>query len=184
MQSVYASDPLSLPILSKYLNNCAGKCKLVDPSEIPQPYQSLLNHSSNMTSTLCTHFRTNQLNLHVLQSSMISENVLGRLVVLKNVDFPVEFGAIEIHLDSVPEEIRKEILRQEKPLGQILREGCVDQECHPQSFFSIDADSALLERLEFPSDSRCVLYGRMNLISTGGIQRNILAQVVEILPNI
>jgi chorismate-pyruvate lyase len=183
MQSAYAQDPLSLPVLRSFLSSNLS-IDIISGHDLPQPYRSLLDHCHNMTPTLSAYFNAKHLDLQVVRCEMNS-SVLHRVVLLRHQDSPVELGAIEIHLDSVSLDVREEIVKAEKPLGQILREHQVDQQCHPQSFFKVIAtDGKLKQCLKIEENDTPILYGRMNLISTNNCKNEpiILAEVVEILP--
>jgi chorismate-pyruvate lyase len=185
MQSAYAKNPLSLPVLRSFID-ADLPIELQFGRDLPQPYRSLLDHSHNMTPTLCAHFGAKCLDLQVLCCQVdANRSVLHRVVLLRHQDKPVELGAIEIHLDSVDLPVKEEIIKAEKPLGQILSEHQVDQKCHPQSFFSVIATNGKLKQcLKIEENTTPKLYGRMNLITTNNCKEEpiILAEVVEILP--
>jgi chorismate-pyruvate lyase len=87
---------------------------------VPEPYQSLLVHQSDMTSTL-ENFYGETLHVEVL-ARRSRKRVLPRsgAGAGRQRQKHVEFGAIKIMLDLFPAEARQEILRAQQPLGRIL----------------------------------------------------------------
>ena len=91
----------------------------------------------------------------------------------------VEYGAIEIDLSNLPEEIREEILAAERPLGGILNDHRLSYSSAPRAFLKVSADAAIREALGL-DESADVLYGRSNAIT--GFNGESYARIVEILP--
>ena len=89
-------------------------------SEVPLPYRQLLVHDHDMTSELAG-FHRDSISLSVLQSRQ-AENLYIREVTLHatTTGTTVEYGLIEILLDSFPDDLRPRILAGETPLGAIL----------------------------------------------------------------
>jgi chorismate-pyruvate lyase len=185
VQSEYGEDPLSLPVLLQHEREWVSNLELVKEEHMPDPYQWLLCHSSNMTPRLCEFHQVKQLQLTVLHSNVQNQEgeVINRIVLLKRKDnaIPVEFGAIQIYLDNLPESIKDSIRTGSAPLGALLLQAGVRQECHPQCFVKVSPNANLLEVLEIKEESD-LLYGRMNVIVTP--EKRLIAQVFEILPNI
>jgi hypothetical protein len=92
-------------------------------------------------------------------------------------NFPVEYGAIRIHLDAFPEVLRPEILGGTVPLGGILNSAGFRYYSRPIGFLRVEADPQLAEwfGIELPQ----VLYGRSNQLL--GEHGRVLASIVEIL---
>ena len=87
-------------------------------SEVPYPYRSMLVHENDMTPTLAAFHHSN-LYLEVHEHDE-SENYLMRLVTLHTVsdDSPVEFGAIGIHLETLPAVVQRfDYRRESAPRG-------------------------------------------------------------------
>jgi hypothetical protein len=91
---------------------------------------------------------------------------------------PVGFGAIRIELDSFTDEAQEQIVGCHVPLGTILREYSVQHSSHPSAYFAVEPDHVIRHALKMSNGS--TLFGRHNIIS--GIHRELLAEVVEILP--
>jgi len=170
--------------------------------EVPQPYQALLVHSSDMTPTLEGFYRQ-PLGLTVLSREIEGESYL-REVVLRLVEDdppgprpsaavwadspnpalrsgdgsrPVEYGVIRICLGRFPPAARQRVLAEQRPLGSILQSEGIPHISWPQAFFRAESDShtGAVLGLRQPGD----LYGRRNVLLDGA--RRLLAEVIEIL---
>ncbi|MES2923852.1 MAG: hypothetical protein V4819_20020 [Verrucomicrobiota bacterium] len=147
-------------------------------SEVPAPCQGLLVHDHDMTSELAG-FHHDSINLTVLQSYQ-SGGIYFREVTLHaaTTGHPVEYGLIEILLESFPPELRPLILAGETPLGAILTTSGLDFRSEPQGYFSIPAKglSSVFPR----SSPDALLFGRYNHLLRG--EDTCLARILEILP--
>ncbi len=116
--------------------------------------------------------------LHVRQS----DDVYLREVILRTAaaGTAIEYGIIEILLDSFPAELRSKILAGDTPLGAILNDSGLGYCSEPQGFFTVPSQ-ALLE--VFPqSPAETVLYGRYNHLVRKD-NTACLARILEILPS-
>lgn len=88
---------------------------------MPEPYQYLLVHHSDMTLRLA-QFHKSPVSLDVLALDL-REPVLSREVILRREDSgkAVEFGAIRIHLDRLPDRVADPVREARRPLGEFLR---------------------------------------------------------------
>jgi chorismate-pyruvate lyase len=145
---------------------------------VPHPWQSLLVHQSDMTSTL-ENFYKEQLHIEVL-ARHVAENEYFREValVLNGSGKRVEFGAIKIMLDLFPPEAREEILREHQPLGRILNAYGVVFASRPRVFLRMASDEFIEGALNLKK--RDVLFGRRNTLLDEWDRP--LAEIVEILP--
>lgn len=155
------------------------KYESIEGGDVPQPYLDLLVHSGDMTSRL-EEFHGGPIKVCKLSSSSdgrayFREVVLNTLAEGK----VVEYGAIEIDLTNLPEEIREEILAAERPLGGILNDHRLSYSSAPRAFLKVSADAAIREALGL-DESADVLYGRSNAIT--GFNGESYARIVEILP--
>ncbi len=163
----YAHSGMALPRLER-----------LKEDEMPQPHQSLLVHSADMTPTL-EKFYGQSLGLDVLSRSLMTENEYLREVVL-HLDGgarPVEYGVIRIWLDHFPAAARRLILEEHRPLGSILQSEAVGHISWPQAFFRVQSDAHIGAALRLAQSG--MLYGRRNVLLDGG--RRLLAEVIEIL---
>lgn len=150
----------------------------VEGADMPQWSRRLLVHDGDMTPTLEAHHRAT-LHLHLLHR-LIDGQALLRLVVLRrdDIDAPVEFGAIRIHLDRLPEAARDQVIASRKPLGSILADHAITHLSRPRGYFSVVSDPIINRALNMGESA--TLYGRSNLLLNHAGQP--LAEVVEILP--
>ena len=150
----------------------------IDEEELPQPARHLLVHSRDMTTRLERYHRS-PINLKALYISMEPHSYFREVVLLsENSGKPVEYGAIEIHLDAFPENMRGKIKDGKHPLGGLLVEHEFPFVSKPQTFFSVMSDEHIQKQLELPTP--LTLYGRANLLCTE--DGTPLAHIVEILP--
>lgn len=147
-------------------------------SEIPQPYQKLLVHDHDMTSELAK-FHGDSISLTVLHSRLIDQIYLREVTLhAATSGTTVEYGLIEILLDSFPPDLRPRILAGDAPLGAILTSSDLPFRSEPQGYFYIPANT--LESIFPKSPTGKILYGRYNhLLHDENI---ILARILEILP--
>lgn len=150
----------------------------VEASEIPEPYHSLLVHKSDMTSKLQAFhkdtIKIQKLARHTTDNEYFREVVL----VLEKSQKPVEFGAIKIILDLFSNEAQQQILKEHRPLGQILAEYKIAFSSRPRAYLRIAADGFIQNALKLSGEK--FLYGRRNTLMDAW--ERPLAEIVEILP--
>ncbi|MEI7775534.1 MAG: hypothetical protein WCK17_12255 [Verrucomicrobiota bacterium] len=149
------------------------------PEEIPQVFRNLLVHSGDMTSKLAA-FHQCQIALEVLQCGEGMEGQYNREVILRNAGTgeAVEYGAIEIFLETVPEVLRMNVIEGKIPLGGLLNTHGVRYHSEPQAFFCVRKEPLLCELLRAPLQSE--FYGRCNILRTEN--KSVLARILEVLP--
>ncbi len=152
--------------------------ELIEPSQIPEPYRSLLSHDQDMTPTL-ESFHQQQVHLRTLRSQRTGD-VFWRQVVmaLNGAKTPVAFGAINIYLNRFDPQIQRMILENRRPLGGILQGHGMIHSSQPQAFFKVTSDALINEALHLTGTQ--VLFGRSNRLLDPTQQ--VLADIVEILP--
>ena len=172
--------PLLKPLASFYeaAGHALPPVRFIDGDAMPQPYRSLLVHDTDMTSTL-EKFHSATIRIRALASrrnDMDYEREV--LLVTRDAEKIVEFGAIHIALGKFPDEARDEVLREETPLGAILLAHRIAFRSAPRGFFEIDSNELISAALALPLPQ--TLYGRCNVLldAHGGA----LAEIVEILP--
>ncbi|MFP6887166.1 MAG: hypothetical protein VB997_06365 [Opitutales bacterium] len=154
------------------------KFEAVEGSDVPQPYTDLLVHEGDMTSRL-EDFHGGPIRVRRLNSSN-DGRAYFREVVLETVEGakPVEYGAIEISLANLPEELREEIVAAQRPLGGILNDHRLAYSSSPRAFLKVTADDPIREAMGLEGEH--LLYGRSNEIT--GFNGESYARIVEILP--
>ena len=145
---------------------------------IPQPYQDLLVHNLDMTSTL-EKFHGARIHLHILSSQQRDDFYYREVVLLLDgSNRPVEFGAIKMNLGLFAPAARQAILKGHLPLGRILHENGVSHASRPKAFIKVKSDDFINSALQLTGSH--LLFGRRNTLLDP--KQNSLAEIVEILP--
>ncbi len=154
-----------------------GSFATVTEAAMPEPYRSLLVHDGDMTSRL-EAFHGGAIHLEVLHREETGESYRREVVLrVAGSERPVEYGAIEIHLDQFGPTVRAAILAAREPLGGIMNEHQVVYRSEPQAFFRLASDG-VMARLFGTADEQ-EFFGRCNVLRGGGGE--ILARIVEVL---
>ena len=151
--------------------------EILDGAAVPEPYRTLLVHRGDMTSRL-EEFHNAPMTLRVLHREE-NGDAYRREVLLcaKNNGLPVEYGAIEIHLDVFAPELRAQILEGRLPLGGLLNRSGVRYRSEPRAFIKLAPDARM--NALFATDPTHELYGRCNILR--GERGETLARIVEVL---
>ncbi len=154
----------------------------VQADDLPSTARHLLDHSGDMTSRLQEHHgQPIQVQALAVQFPADSSQVYAREVLLRTTESqrPVEYGAIEIHLDAIAEApVRERILAAREPLGGILDSAGIVMLSQPTAFFRLQADDILAAHLGLEAGT--VLHGRRNQLRLEN--GHVLAEIVEIVP--
>jgi chorismate-pyruvate lyase len=130
---VYARSGVALP-----------RVKAIAAGRIPIPYRSLLVHTTDMTLTLERHFG-GRVALRPLATFTSGPWYFRRvLLALEYTGRPVEMGAIRIKVRAFSERIRRQILKNDVPLGRLLRDGGVRYESRPKAFFAVTPNPEMM----------------------------------------
>jgi chorismate-pyruvate lyase len=169
LDEFYARSGLPLPPLQQ-----------IEGEEMPEPYKTLLVHQNDMTPTL-ENYHGRSVHLRVLSRDQRGETYSREVVLqLEASEQPVEFGAIKIHLDLFAPAAREQILREQWPLGHILKDHAIPHASQPRAYLRIASDPLINSVLGLTGAN--VLYGRRNTLSDSAGRP--LAEIVEILPAI
>ena len=145
---------------------------------VPEPYRSLLVHNNDMTPTL-EAFHKSDIHLEIVSRERRGDFYFREVVLrLNGDDKPVEFGANKVYIARFPDVARDLILREELPLGRILKDCNVRHRTEVKAFLRVQPDALIGEK--FSLSSPAILYGRKAVISD--LQGNPLSEIVEILP--
>ena len=151
----------------------------VDRQDVPQPYHSLLVHERDMTSTL-SQFHDDEIELKVLSLKNSDGGYYREVLLLAKQDQrPVEYGAIRICLEHFSEPAREAIVSASNPLGQLLHDYQIKYLSRPSRFLAIECDNYIAGLFGCPN--RPTLYGRHNTLYNANSGAH-LAEIVEILP--
>lgn len=179
-ESALHLDHLAPLIFFYGLGSARPQVTFIDAHELPDEPRHLLVHDSDMTPRLREHHQSDIfLDVHAkgkIGDYYVRASVLKRLSDARG----VEFGAIGIHLDLLPDEARRLVVEGKKPFGGILEEQAVPHSSHPRGYFRIIVDHRLAELLNATEGE--TLYGRCNELRHGS--GKTLADVVEVLPTI
>ena len=151
--------------------------EILDGAAMPEPYRTLLVHAGDMTSRL-EEFHDAPMMLRVLHREE-DGNAYRREVLLCAQDSgrPVEYGAIEIHLEAFAPELRARILEGHLPLGGLLNRAGVSYRSEPRAFIKLAPDAQL--NALFQTGEEHELYWRCNVLL--GAKGETLARIVEVL---
>ena len=153
------------------------KVKEVAPHEIPLPYRSLLVHDDDMTLTLERHFG-DRVVLRPLSTFSSGGSYFRRVLLVQAYSGrPVEMGAIRMKLDGFNQRLRAKILKNEVPLGRILRDGRFKYTNQVKGFLAITPNPEMMG-VFWMRECR-ILYGRRTEIHHHDIK---LGDIVEVLP--
>ncbi len=167
LDEFYARMGLTLPPLEQ-----------VDGEAVPQPYRQLLVHHNDMTPTL-EKFHQRDIHLRLLGRRHRGDEYFREVVLLLDgADQAVEFGAIKINLNLFTPEARRQILKEQRPLGHIMQECGIKHRSRPKAFLRLASDKFINQALQMSGAQ--VLYGRRNTLFDP--QERPLAEIVEILP--
>ncbi len=152
----------------------ADDVEVVERTLVPAPFSQLLVHNEHMTTTL-EAFHHAALQLMVLRHEQDADSY-RRMILLHRTDSQavVEFGIVRIHLACLDAQVREEILRRERPLGEILIRHNVLRRIEPKWFVRFDSKSAVAAY--FPRHEG--LYGRIGIIHYDGHPAIELLEVV------
>ncbi len=151
---------------------------LVGSEEVPEPQQSLLCHTFDMTSTL-SDFHGSALQVEMLQKKKLKETYI-REVYLRTAYSGkiVEYGVIGILLSSFKPEQRKLIEQDREPLGGLLHQFKIEFTSAPICFFRLNEDAVTQNPVAGFGQKK--YYGRFNKLAKPS--GRTLAWIMEILP--
>ena len=168
--------PLSMFRLARGLSNLVYET--IEPNTVPQPYAGLLVHQGDMTSRL-ENFHGGPIHVQKLTSSNDGKAYYREVVLQTQEGKPVEYGAIEITLANLPEELHEDVLAAKRPLGGILNDARISYLSSPRAFLKALPDDPIRQALGL-TEGAGRLYGRSNEIT--GYGGESYARIVEILP--
>lgn len=152
--------------------------EVIGGEEVPAPFRALLVHDRDMTPTLQEHFG-GAIHIEVLGRERRGDAYFREVVLrLDGDDRPVEFGANRIALELLPADVRRLVLDEQLPFGQILKAHEIDHAGGPEAFLRVEADALMCRA--FGMERSAVLYGRHNTLRDRA--GRALSEVVEILP--
>ena len=88
-------------------------------------------------------------------------------------------GAIRMRLDAFPQRLRAKVVKNEVPLGRILRDGRFDYQSRAKAFLAITPNPEMMG--VFWMREPRTLYGRRTEVMHGGRK---IGDIVEVLPRV
>jgi chorismate-pyruvate lyase len=163
---VYARSGVAVP-----------RAEIIAAGSIPQPYRSLLVHATDMTLTLERYFG-GRVALRPLVTFSKGVWYFRRvLLAQEHTGRPLEMGAIRIKVGALTDRIRRQILKNDVPLGRLLRDGGVNYESRPKAFLAVTPNPEMMG--VFWMREPRTLYGRRTEMIHEGAK---FGDVVEVLP--
>ena len=160
------------------IGSARPRVTFIPAEELPDEERHQLAHDQDMTPRL-RDYHGSEIDLDVHAKARVGNYLVRASVLTRRKDGkPVEFGAIGIHLDHLPDRARELVVAGRVPFGAILETEAVTHTSHPCGFFRIAVDARLAELLGATSGQ--VLFGRCNVLRRPDGQA--LAEVVEVLP--
>ncbi|WP_395738547.1 hypothetical protein [Prosthecobacter sp.] len=174
-------EDILAPLIFFYgIGSVRPRVTFVQPQDLAEQERYLLVHDKDMTPHL-REYHSSEIDLDVAARARIGNYLVRASVLHRRKDgMPVEFGAIGIHLDILPEEAQQLVLEGLVPFGAILERYAVPHSSHPRGFFRISVDQRLADLLGATSGQ--ILFGRCNELRHGS--GRVLADVVEVLPRV
>lgn len=153
-----------------------GTFEEVDPTGLPQPYRTLLNHDEHMTVTVEAHHGCS-VDVQVEQTHFTATHYARKILLTRKTDGKVaQFGIVRLNLDSLGAKLRQEIEQQQTPLGRLLIQHDVLRNVRLLSLWKIGAGSDL-QRL-FGLKKAAICFGRTALIYCNGVPAVELLEIV------
>lgn len=151
--------------------------EFMEGGQMPEPAKHLLVHQSDMTPRL-RQFHQTVPQLKVVAAEKTDSFVM-REVILTDSDHhqPLEYGAIGIHLEGLPEHVRNAIRDGTAPLGGILEAEGIPHASAPTGYFRLFADERMAGLLQTRPGT--ILHGRTNVLTHA--DGSTLADIVEVL---
>ena len=148
--------------------------RCVDPAETPAPYRELLVHNEHMTTKLAA-FHGAAVELRVLGERLGAGSYNREIALALPGGDVVEFGAVRVRFQHVPDDVRAEILARQTPLGDILIRHDVLRRIEPRWFVRFGPGSSVLGYFAAGTGEA---YGRIGTIYCDGEPAIELLEVV------
>lgn len=148
------------------------------PAEaMPERYRCLLDHEEHMTVAV-EAYHESLVDVEVLQT-VVTETHYARRIVLRRQDTReiVQWGLMRIHLPSLDEDLRQEVVEERRPLGRILVRHNFLRTIHLDTLWRITTGPELQEQFGLAGPQ--TTYGRTADIHLNG---QPAVEVLEILP--
>lgn len=134
---------------------------IVSDAMVPDPFRQLLVHSEHMTTRLERHCGR-PVTLSVVSSRRDGDSY-RRMILLRPKDKPgaVEFGIVRVDLLQIGAEVKREILNQTTPLGEILIRHNVLRRVEPRAYLRFSPTAPFMRHFKL---GLAAAYGRLAVI--------------------
>lgn len=154
-----------------------GTFEEVLAESMPEPYRQLLAHHEHMTVAVERHHGC-PVDVQVLVSQHSGDYYSRKIVLHRQSDQrTVLFGIPRLNLRLVDDEVRREILDENKPLGRVLIDHNVLREVQLASLYRVVPGPELCEL--FLLDAPLATYGRTAFIYCDGFPAVELLEIVS-----
>lgn len=142
----------------------------------PEPYRTLLAHHDHMTVSV-EQFHQCKVDVQVLSERLEGDYYSRKIVLHRQSDRrAVLFGIPRLNLRLVDDEVRREILSQQIPLGRVLIEHNVMREVQLASLYRVEPGPDLCRLLALAEPA--TTYGRTAFIYCDGYPAIELLEIV------
>ncbi len=130
--------------------------------QVPEPYHQLLVHEEHMTVTVEAHHGS-LVDVRVLERIHDGDTYARKiLLTLANTGRIVQFGLVRIHFQYCDDEVQKEIVAGQTPLGRILINHNVLRRIEPTAYLRLLPGPAMMDWFALKTPQP--VYGRLALI--------------------
>ncbi|NND99391.1 MAG: hypothetical protein HKN47_18895 [Pirellulaceae bacterium] len=171
-------------LLGQFYGEPAGFAQLGEfcsVSEVPAPYDQLLDHHKHMTVTVESYYGE-KVDVDVYRTKR-DENWYAREITLTTQESKrvVQYGIVRLNTDALKPEVWRRIESQEVPLGRVLIEHNVLREVQLCELWEVRAGQCLSSLLRIKNGD--TLYGRTALILCDGEPAIELLEIVTPVPH-
>jgi len=153
-----------------------GEFELVEASDLPEAYRSLLAHTDHMTVTV-EAWHNSLVDVKVLAEARDADHYARKILLVEQRDgSPVQFGIMRIDLSGLPEIVRLEIESQALPLGRIMIRHHLMRSVELCQLWRVNPGPELRSQLKLTDDEP--IYGRTARILVNG---NPAVELLEIV---
>jgi hypothetical protein len=149
---------------------------LVAADAVPQPYRGLLIHEHHMTVTV-EDYHGDLVDVIVLDRKQDQDAYARKILLkLKHAARVVQFGLMRVNLALTSEDVRKEIVAGQTPLGRILFRHNVLRRIQPTAFLRVVPGPAMMKW--FGLEQPVPTYGRLGIIYCDGLPAIEVLEIV------
>jgi hypothetical protein len=144
---------------------------------LPQPYRRLLAHHEHMTVSVEKHHGC-QVDVEVIAAKRSGDYYSRKIILRRQSDRRVVlFGIPRLNLRLVDDDVRREILSENKPLGRVLIDHNVLREVQLASLYQVTPGAGLCRLFELAAPA--ATYGRTAFIYCDGYPAVELLEIVS-----